>query len=61
MVNEKLVTKEDYYQMKRYLTVCDKKLGIIINFRQKYLTPKRVINSLFVDSDLIYSPFAVFV
>lgn len=39
-----IVTKEDYFQMKRYLTSYRKKLGIIVNFRQKYLRPKRIIN-----------------
>ncbi|MBI4158026.1 MAG: GxxExxY protein [Candidatus Yanofskybacteria bacterium] len=39
------IEKEDYFQMKRYLTSANKKLGIIINFRQRYLSPKRVINT----------------
>lgn len=39
------VTKEDYYQMLRYLTALKKKLGLIINFRKKFLKPKRIINS----------------
>ena len=38
------ITKEDYFQMQRYLASSSKKLGIIINFRQKVLTPKRVVN-----------------
>lgn len=38
------VTKEDYFQMRRYLVSHNKKLGIIINFRQKYLYPKRILN-----------------
>ena len=42
---KRLVTKEDYYQMKRYLISGDKKLGLIVNFRQKYLSPKRILNS----------------
>lgn len=41
---KRIVTKEDYFQMKRYLTVSGKKLGLIINFRQKYLSPKRILN-----------------
>ena len=40
-----IITKEDYFQMQRYLTSYKKKLGIIVNFRQKYLKPKRIINS----------------
>jgi len=38
------ITKEDYFQMQRYLKSFNKKLGLIINFRQKYLYPKRVLN-----------------
>jgi len=38
------ITKEDYFQMRRYLISYDKELGLIINFRQKYLYPKRVLN-----------------
>lgn len=37
------VTKEDYFQMQRYLNSSDKRLGIFINFRQKYLRPKRIV------------------
>lgn len=40
-----IITKEDYFQMLRYLTSFKKKLGMIINFRQKYLKIKRIINS----------------
>lgn len=40
-----IVTREDYYQMQRYLYCANKKLGLIINFRQKYLSPKRILNS----------------
>ena len=42
---KRIVTKEDYYQMIRYLQSYNKRLGLIINFRQNYLTPKRVLNS----------------
>jgi len=41
---KRIITKEDYFQMKRYLTSSKLKLGIIVNFRQKYLVPKRVVN-----------------
>lgn len=40
------VTKDDYFQMQRYLSSANRKLGIIVNFRQKHLLPKRVINYL---------------
>lgn len=38
------LTKEDYFQLRRYLVSSNKKLGLIVNFRQKYLYPKRVLN-----------------
>lgn len=33
----------DYDQPKRYLQSCDLELGILVNFRAKYLQPKRII------------------
>jgi GxxExxY protein len=38
------ITKEDYYQMQRYLTSGNKELGLIVNFRQRMLKPKRILN-----------------
>lgn len=38
-------TKKDYYQIKRYLRLAKLKLGILVNFRQQYLKPKRILNS----------------
>lgn len=38
------ITKEDYFQLRRYLVSCNKRLCLLINFRQKYLYPKRVLN-----------------
>ena len=43
---KRLITNEDYYQVKRYLIAFNKKLGILVNFRKKYITPKRILNSL---------------
>lgn len=40
-----LVSKEDYIQINRYLDASGYKLGIIVNFRNKYLKPIRVIRS----------------
>ena len=40
----RMLTKEDYYQAKRYLVALHKELGILVNFRQRFLTPKRVLN-----------------
>jgi GxxExxY protein len=42
---KRIITKDDYYQMKRYLNAFKKELGLIINFREYYLKPKRVLNS----------------
>ncbi|MEK9180857.1 MAG: GxxExxY protein [Patescibacteria group bacterium] len=36
--------RADYEQIKRYLQICDLKLGILVNFRPKFLQPKRVLN-----------------
>lgn len=38
-----LVTKDDYYQMQRYLQASGFKLGLIVNFRNVHLRPIRVI------------------
>lgn len=40
----RILTKEDYYQAKRYLVALHKELGILVNFRQRFLTPKRILN-----------------
>lgn len=44
MKAKKFITKEDYYQMLRYLKAANFKLGLIVNFRNTYLKPKRVVN-----------------
>lgn len=36
-------TREDYYQMKRYLSASKMRLGILVNFQEKHLHPKRII------------------
>ena len=41
---KRIITKEDYYQMKRYLVSSNKALGLIVNFREYYLKPKRILN-----------------
>jgi len=40
---KKLLLKEDYYQIQRYLQCTHLKLGLLINFRNRYLKPKRII------------------
>lgn len=53
--------REDYNQIKRYLNITNTELGLLVNFRDRYLKPKRILNSNvrsisavsdeFVDSD----------
>jgi len=38
-----LILKEDYYQAQRYLQILDKKLALLVNFRNRYLKPIRVV------------------
>lgn len=45
MKSKRFVEREDYYQVKRYLTALNRKLGLLVNFRQKFLQPKRILNS----------------
>lgn len=40
-----LITRDDYYQVRRYLGALRLPLGLIVNFQQPYLHPKRVLNS----------------
>lgn len=42
---KKFITKDDYYQMMRYLEASNFQLGLIVNFRNTYLKPKRVVNN----------------
>lgn len=38
------VIKDDYYQIMRYLKASKMRLGLVANFRNKYLRPKRIVN-----------------
>ena len=38
------IGKEEYFQVMRYLEATDLELGLIVNFRNKYLKPQRVLN-----------------
>lgn len=38
-----MIIKKDYFQIQRYLHATGIKLGILVNFRNKYLRPKRII------------------
>lgn len=40
---KQVITKDDYYQTQRYLHATDIKLALLINFRDKFLRPKRII------------------
>ncbi len=40
---KRIITKEDYYQLQRYLQTFDIRLGLLINFRNQYLKPKRIV------------------
>lgn len=42
---KQVINEDDYYQLKRYLEFANLRLGLLVNFRQRYLKPKRVINS----------------
>jgi GxxExxY protein len=42
---KKFIIREDYNQMKRYLKASNRKLGIIVNFKERSIRPRRVINS----------------
>ena len=39
------IGREEYYQVRRYLDAIGKKLGLLINFRNKNLIIKRILNS----------------
>lgn len=39
------LTREDYYQVKRYLKITGCKLALVVNFRDRRLKPKRILNS----------------
>lgn len=41
----RILNRECYYQVQRYLTALNSKLGILVNFRDKYLKPRRILNS----------------
>lgn len=40
---KRFLEKADYYQMMRYLESCKKRLGILVNFHQRHLVPKRIV------------------
>jgi GxxExxY protein len=38
------ITKEDYRQMKRYLSISGLKLCVVVNFREISIKPRRILN-----------------
>lgn len=38
------ITKQDYYQIQRYLKSSNLRLGLLVNFHEKYLKPRRILN-----------------
>ena len=45
------ISREDYYQLRRYLSSSNCELGIIVNFRRRQLVPKRVLNTSLFKKD----------
>lgn len=45
---KRLIVKEDFYQVQRYLQFSRIKLGMIVNFRNRYIKPIRIIR---IDTD----------
>lgn len=41
---KRIILKEDYFQMRRCLASGNKLLGLIVNFKPKYVSIKRVLN-----------------
>ncbi len=37
--------KQDFYQTMRYLEAANLRLGLLVNFRSRYLKPKRILNA----------------
>ena len=45
------LSKEEYFQVRRYLISSGKKLGLLVNFREKYIKPRRILNPEAVDRE----------
>lgn len=43
---KKFITKDDFYQTKRYLISTNKELGLIVNFRDDFVKTKRILNKI---------------
>jgi len=40
---KRLIEKQDFYQVQRYLQTANLKLGLLVNFRNRYLKPVRIV------------------
>ncbi len=40
---KRIITREDYYQLQRYLQITNIKLGLLVNFRSQYIKPLRIV------------------
>lgn len=40
---KRILLKSDYYQLQRYLQESKIKLGLLVNFRNKYIKPARIV------------------
>ncbi|MDP3004178.1 MAG: GxxExxY protein [Candidatus Azambacteria bacterium] len=45
---KRYLLKEDYYQLQRYLQVLNKRLGLLVNFRNRFIKPSRIVK---IDTD----------
>lgn len=39
----RIITREDYYQLQRYLQAANIQLGLLVNFRSRYIKPIRIV------------------
>lgn len=46
---KRFILKEDYYQIQRYLQSLNIKLGLLVNFRSRYIKPLRIVR---IDTDI---------
>ncbi|MDP3725200.1 MAG: GxxExxY protein [Nanoarchaeota archaeon] len=55
-----LFEREDFHQTKRYLEVGNFRIGLLVNFRDRYLKPKRILNPNVFEKEFVDShAFAV--
>jgi len=45
---KRYILRTDFFQIQRYLQLANKKLGLIVNFHNRYLKPNRIIR---IDTD----------